>query len=113
MLDLALLARARRLGQGAGREVRERAGLSVGELARIIGVDVATLSRWERGRTRPRANSAQRWFEACKIIEGALDDAATPPILGGASGLTSRQDSAEASVPGNGITPEPGDAGPP
>jgi hypothetical protein len=39
--------------------------------------------------------------------------AATPPTLAeGASGLTSPQDQADASVPGDGIKPEPDDAAP-
>jgi transcriptional regulator with XRE-family HTH domain len=57
---------------GRGRDLRERAGLSVRELATLLGVDAATLCRWERGQTRPRGPAASRWVAACQLIENEL-----------------------------------------
>ena len=57
---------------GRGRRLRERAGLSIRELAGLLGVDAATLSRWENGRTHPRGSGAARWLAACRTIEEEL-----------------------------------------
>jgi transcriptional regulator with XRE-family HTH domain len=73
MGDIAALVQARRLARdGSGRALRERAELSVREMAHDIGVDVATLSRWERGECRPRRDAAVRWVTACNVIDDAL-----------------------------------------
>lgn len=37
------------------RELRERAGISMSELARVMDVDLAAVSRWESGEAMPRA----------------------------------------------------------
>lgn len=37
------------------KELRERAGISVTELARIMDVDVAAVCRWDSGDAMPRA----------------------------------------------------------
>jgi transcriptional regulator with XRE-family HTH domain len=63
MFSVVELARARQLGRsGQGRRAREAAGLSVRELAAAVGVEAGTLSRWETGRCRPRADAALRWL---------------------------------------------------
>jgi transcriptional regulator with XRE-family HTH domain len=73
MTDVALLIRGRQLGsEGRGRRLRERAGLSVSELSRALGVDVATLSRWETGKAKPRPEGALKWAAVCDVIEQAL-----------------------------------------
>jgi transcriptional regulator with XRE-family HTH domain len=72
--ELQQLVRGRRLArEGRGRFLREAAGLSLRELAAAIGVDVATLSRWEHGSSRPRTRAAMRWVEACDAIEHELN----------------------------------------
>jgi transcriptional regulator with XRE-family HTH domain len=63
---------------GRGRDLRERAGLSVRELAALLGVDAATLCRWERGQTRPRGPGASRWVAACQLIENELASQEVP-----------------------------------
>ena len=74
MNEIALLIRGRTLGRtGRGRALREEAGLSLRELARIVEVDAATLSRWERGDVRPRKSGATRWVQVCQEIERALE----------------------------------------
>jgi hypothetical protein len=77
MLEFDELVRVRVQGlllgpSGRGRDLRERAGLSVRELATLLGVDGATLCRWERGQTRPRGPGASRWVAACQLIEHEL-----------------------------------------
>jgi transcriptional regulator with XRE-family HTH domain len=81
---MAALVIARRFSQeGLGREIRERARLSVRELAEIVGIDASTLSRWERGQTRPCGLAASRWTEVCHAIEAMLQGPAVgPPRLG-------------------------------
>lgn len=41
------------------KALRDRLTLSQADLARLLGVDVATVSRWERGETAPRRRAAQ------------------------------------------------------
>jgi transcriptional regulator with XRE-family HTH domain len=52
---------------GAARELRRRQAFSLRELALVIGTNASTLSRWETGRTRPRASSALRWAKALDV----------------------------------------------
>jgi transcriptional regulator with XRE-family HTH domain len=74
MNEITLLIRGRALGRsGRGRAIREEAGLSLRELARIVKVDAATLSRWERGDVRPHRSGATRWVHACQEIEQTLE----------------------------------------
>lgn len=47
---------------GGARAIRERAGLSLAELAAEIGVDRSTLWRWETRRRRPRGEAALRYL---------------------------------------------------
>lgn len=75
MTDLTRLSTARRLGS-AGREIRQRAHLSLRDLAAAIGVDSATLWRWETGHVRPRAAAALRWVETLEAIAKTLDPGA-------------------------------------
>ena len=58
------IAKARQLARsGAGRMLREAAGLNGHELARAIGVDPSTIFRWESGERRPRGKWAIRYVE--------------------------------------------------
>lgn len=75
MNEIALIIRGRTLGRtGRGKAIREQAGLSLRELAQIVQVDAATLSRWERGDVRPRQVGATRWLNACEAIERELEN---------------------------------------
>jgi transcriptional regulator with XRE-family HTH domain len=84
---LARLTRAYRLAEGQhGRLIRERAGLSLREMAGALGVSPADLSRWERHLVRPRPRAALQWLKACDAIRFELQPranlgphAATPP----------------------------------
>ena len=69
MNSLEIHLQSRHLARsGAGRMIREEADISVRQLARHLSVDVATLSRWERGKCLPRGEGATRWIEACALI---------------------------------------------
>jgi len=46
---------------GAARALRLSAGLSLGEVAREIGVAVPTVFRWERNERRPRGEAGIRY----------------------------------------------------
>lgn len=46
---------------GTGARVRNDLGLSLREFAALVGVDAATLSRWERRITRPTGRGAERY----------------------------------------------------
>lgn len=77
MDEVRQLVWRRLLGQdGRGRELREAAGISLRELARLLDVDVATLSRWERGEVQPRSSGAIRWVLVCQELQRLL---AEPP----------------------------------
>jgi transcriptional regulator with XRE-family HTH domain len=75
----ALVIASRLSSTGAGRDLRLRARLSVRDVAGCVGVDAATLSRWERGQCHPRRAAAVRWVEVC----AAIDDALRAPIPDG------------------------------
>lgn len=58
------------------RSLREAAGVGLRELARELGVDPSTLSRWERGLARPgRRDKARRLLDryvtALDVLRGA------------------------------------------
>jgi DNA-binding transcriptional regulator YiaG len=68
--QLAALSRVRSLAaSGDARAVRERAGLSLSEMAGTIGVGISTLSRWERAERAPRGEAALAY---ARVLEGVL-----------------------------------------
>ncbi len=46
---------------GAAKAIREGAGLSLGEVARSLGVSPSSVLRWERAEFRPRERVAARY----------------------------------------------------
>jgi transcriptional regulator with XRE-family HTH domain len=46
---------------GAARLIRHHAGLSLREVADVVGVDTSTVWRWERDERRPRGDAALRY----------------------------------------------------
>jgi len=59
--DLAVVAVVRRmLAEGDIRRARKQAGLSIGEVAKTLGLYSSTLARWERGERTPRPAQAVR-----------------------------------------------------
>lgn len=55
------------------RSVRERQGLRRMDLAVRIGVDIATVYRWESGRTKPSIWLARAIAEALGVSMGDID----------------------------------------
>ena len=54
---------------GEGRQLREQCGLALGPLASVVQTSVATLSRWERGLSRPSGPAAVRWAQILEDLE--------------------------------------------
>jgi transcriptional regulator with XRE-family HTH domain len=71
----AMLTIRRLQDSGQARRIREQAGVSVALLARSIGVQEATVWRWETGRSRPREDAALRWLAALERMAGDTDAA--------------------------------------
>jgi transcriptional regulator with XRE-family HTH domain len=67
------LVRARQLADSTHpRRLRQAAGLSLADLAEMIEVEPASLSRWETGQGRPRRESALRWLDALEALEALV-----------------------------------------
>ena len=60
------------IAAGRARQVRERARLSQAEVARALGVDTATVSRWETGMRLPRGRTALRLASLLAALERQL-----------------------------------------
>jgi DNA-binding XRE family transcriptional regulator len=53
---------------GRGQVIREAARVSRSEAAKEIGVDVASIWRWETGRRTPRGECARRYAQLLKQL---------------------------------------------
>lgn len=72
--NLVDLARVRGLVRtGDARYIRLARGLSMGEVARCVGVAVATVSRWEAGQRIPRGAAALRYGELLESLRPGRD----------------------------------------
>jgi transcriptional regulator with XRE-family HTH domain len=64
------VAKARRIASsGAGRAMREAAGIGLNELARELGTSPSSLSRWERALVAPNPHHALRWLTALEGLD--------------------------------------------
>jgi len=61
--DLLRISLARRACDGDGRRLRLERRLSLREVARFVGCDPASISRYERGKARPSGERAARYGE--------------------------------------------------
>lgn len=69
------------------RRALEYAGVSVGEMARELGVNRATISRWTHGSGRPRAAYLKVWALRCGVrYEWLFDGTVSADPSGQASG---------------------------
>lgn len=60
--DIVRVSKVRRLiHEGTAREIRERAHLSLSEVARHVGRTPTTIHRWENGERLPRREDAIRY----------------------------------------------------
>lgn len=63
--DLPTVALIRRMaGDGAARQIREQARLSLHDVAAAVGVADSTVCRWETGKRLPRGELALRYAAA-------------------------------------------------
>lgn len=77
MENLEQVVAARAAGRlGTARAIREKAGLSLRELARHIQVDSTSLSSYERGIARPSPEVAIRWYRALQEMARGTASAA-------------------------------------
>jgi len=51
------------------RYVRERAGLTQAEMAKLVNRDRSAVSRWESGQRTPRSETLERYVEVLKSLE--------------------------------------------
>lgn len=66
---MALVVEGRAAAQsGRGEWLRETAGLSRAELAAIVGVSAAAVSRWEAGERCPRGHNAAAYARALRAV---------------------------------------------
>lgn len=67
--DVAELVRLREMiSGGTTRTIRERVGLSLGDVARTLGVSPSCVHRWEHG-VMPRDNVAHRYFHLLLALQ--------------------------------------------
>jgi transcriptional regulator with XRE-family HTH domain len=83
MSDLSdLLDRARRRralpSPRARRLLRERAGLTQDELALVVGVSPAAISRWEAGLRQPRRRSVDAYAD---VLAALAEDARRKEVV--------------------------------
>lgn len=72
--ELVDLAKVRGLVRsGNARYIRLARGLSVGEVARGVGVAKATVSRWEAGQRIPRGAAALRYGQLLESLRPGSD----------------------------------------
>jgi transcriptional regulator with XRE-family HTH domain len=66
---LAQAAAARELPTAAeARAIREAAGITQQQIGDVVGVDRATICRWESGKRRPRGANVRFYFAVLKRI---------------------------------------------
>lgn len=56
---------------GTGRTIRNAAGVPMSTIAKVIGVSVPTLSRWETAITTPSGPEAATWAELLSRLDAA------------------------------------------
>ena len=97
--------------EGRGRQLREQAGLSLREAARILDVTPSTLSRWERGARPQRGDAPYRYGELVQRLRkilGELESASEVSLRGAPRALISST-KPDLSAPGG--EPGPGNGG--
>jgi transcriptional regulator with XRE-family HTH domain len=63
---------------GRARRIRHAAGLSQSDVARHIGTDASTVSRWENGVLQPNGAAAERLAVLLRQLASYLAEGETP-----------------------------------
>jgi transcriptional regulator with XRE-family HTH domain len=72
--DLSLLIEGRSaVSSGSGQKLRERAGLSQSDIARLTGVTPAAICRWEAGERTPSGATAVAYAKALRRVEKLIE----------------------------------------
>jgi transcriptional regulator with XRE-family HTH domain len=58
---------------GRGKRLREAAGLSIHEMASLVGVTQPAVSRWESGERRPNREQAIAYARVLRRLEQLLE----------------------------------------
>lgn len=62
---------------GAAKKIRKAAGITLAQMAAVLGVDESTLSRWESGSRTPKSHHAREWGRLLNELERASTSAST------------------------------------
>ena len=65
-----LVAARTHAASGSGRIIRKAAGLSIGEVAKHVGVSTPTIWKWEEGIHSPRGDAGRRWADLLAELTG-------------------------------------------
>lgn len=77
MERLTLIAAAAEWSRdGTARDIRKRAGVSLRDVAAVVGVGESAVSRWETGIRHPRGDAAVSWVRLLVLLKGATKAAA-------------------------------------
>jgi DNA-binding transcriptional regulator YiaG len=74
---LMLSAARAHASDGTGRTIRQRAQVSMKEVATAIGSSEPVLSRWERGERMPRGVQAVRWAQLLARLDQVAEQNAS------------------------------------
>lgn len=70
--EIMLLVEAHKKARsGDAKRIRQRAGLTMAQVAAVIGVGESTVSRWEGGSRKPRGEHALKWAALLNELERA------------------------------------------
>jgi DNA-binding transcriptional regulator YiaG len=76
MSEIMLLVEAHKKARsGDAKKIRQKAGLTMAQVAAVIGVGESTVSRWEGGSRKPRGEHALKWAALLNELEQSAVDA--------------------------------------
>ncbi|MEU7978320.1 helix-turn-helix transcriptional regulator [Micromonospora sp. NPDC049081] len=72
MSEIMLLVEAHKKARsGDAKRIRQQAGLTMSQVAAVVGVGESTVSRWEGGSRKPRGEHALKWAALLNELERA------------------------------------------
>lgn len=76
MSEIMLLVEAhKRARSGEAKKIRQQAGLTMAQVAVVVGVDVSSVSKWESGSRKPRGEHAVKWAALLNELEQNVEPA--------------------------------------